>query len=100
MDCKHEFVGTGYSLYPVKDGLKICKNCLKTTDEIALEAKLAEAQEKIVVLCFAVEQLKCCGNCKWWNINDAVEGYCDHPESEMPDIVRKRMYKCDKWEQA
>jgi hypothetical protein len=47
-----------------------------------------------------IDSLKCCGNCKMWNIHDFFDGYCDHPESEMPDIVRKRTDKCDKWEQA
>ena len=44
--CEHEFVGTGYSLYP-KEGLRICKLCQKIPAEIELESKLASAEKAL-----------------------------------------------------
>jgi hypothetical protein len=52
-----------------------------------------------------VEKLKCCGNCKHWNIEDAMDGYCDNPSvveivPYWENVVKKRADKCDKWEAA
>ncbi|MBP2665769.1 MAG: hypothetical protein H6Q76_749 [Firmicutes bacterium] len=46
MECKHEFIGTGYSLYPQK-GLMICRLCRKTPAEIGLESRVSESEQAL-----------------------------------------------------